>query len=308
MPVALILDDESADNSSIMSHTATHYRGEILTLVHCDDQHSTSHHHQSPYSCVVPMFYDDSEYEDEEEYWSDCEDDDIIEDDAMVDDDDKKAGFVVTTSAMRQTASVQQQQHHQASLMKALFILSHASVDVRDILAVMRAMPWEANVQCFACEKLWVASWDDDTAVQLVAQGGIQLVLEAMSRFPASERLQQCACETLQNVAALDKEESDLEQSPQAEICQRGGTGLLVQAMLNHIHNHSLQLCGCTTLTSLAADHPENHSIIRAEGAVDAILQALRCHGSHQASVADGARQALGALGVRDRADQEMMC
>jgi hypothetical protein len=296
-----------------MPHTATLNRGGTLTLVHRDDPQITSQHNQSPYSCVVPMSYDDSEYEDDEEYWSDSQDDADIEDGAMVGDDDnnKKAGFIVTSPAMKQTASAQQQQQQQqqqqASLMKALFILSHAAVDVLDILAVMRAMPWEANVQCLACEKLWVASWDDDTAVQLVAQGGIQLVLEAMSRFPAYERLQQCACETLQNVAAVDEEESDLERSPQAEICQGGGVGLLVQAMMNHSHSHSLQLCGCTTLTSLAADHPENHSIIRAQGAVDAILQALRCHGSHQASVAEGARQALGALGVRDRAEQEIM-
>jgi hypothetical protein len=304
MPVALILDDESVDYSGVMSQPTTLYHGEIPTFVHCHNQQSTSHHLQSPYSCMVPMLYDDSEHEDEKEYWSDSLDD--SDDVAMLDDEDHKAGFSLRSPTITQTATAQRHQQ-QALLMKALLILSDISVDVQHILAVMRAMPWEPKVQCLACEKLWIASWEDDTAVQMVEQGAIQLVLEAMSRFPRHARLQQCACGTLQNVAAIDDEVSGSEQSPQAEICQRGGVGLIVQAMLNHLYNESLQLCGCITLTSLAVDHPKNHSIIRGEGAVDAILRALRCRCSHQATVAAAARQALMALGFQGHAEQNMI-
>lgn len=176
----------------------------------------------------------------------------------------------------------------------ALEILNSPSAEAQDLLAVMRALPFEPHIQSIACEKLWVQSFDDDQALRLAqAEGGIPLVLDAMARFPHQVHLQHCAGEVLQNIASLG------DAWFAHEICQRGGVTLLVHAMRNHPEHCGLQLCGCVTLASLAEADPNNRDHIRQVGGLDAVLYAKWNH-KDQKAISVGAQQALEASGHED--------
>ncbi|CAB9521933.1 expressed unknown protein [Seminavis robusta] len=278
MPVALILDisnsyddDDEAEMMLMMAPPTTLPKDDLpgAQMVPC----AVVNHKEITKTSSVSV--DDGYTDDDNSEYDDWSYDSGADNDGMLlDENDTHATPAVYAQQQPPTAT-------------AYEILTNPSVEIHDILAVMRALPMDPHLQCLALEKLWVLCYEDADAEELVHLQGIQLVLEAMSRFPRYERLQQCACETLQNVAALEPLPGG---TVQQEICQRGGVGLMVQAMRHHA---SLQLCVCTTLISLAMDQPENHAIIREEGAVDAMVQALQ-----HPNAAWGARQALEALGV----------
>lgn len=121
------------------------------------------------------------------------------------------------------------------------------SDNVEEILAAMKRAPADTAVQVFGCERLWVLSWEDDTAVEIGRLHGVPILLEAMTRFPENVHLQLSAAETLQNLAAVSDTNRD-------EICSLGGVALLLQAMMRHLGCTSIQLSGCTALASLAKE------------------------------------------------------
>lgn len=174
---------------------------------------------------------------------------------------------------------------------EALHILLSPSAEIDDIMAAMKALPNNAEIQALACEKLWVQSWDEENAEELGRTDGIPLVLQAMMRFPSHARLQAGACETLQNVAAAN------EWNCRA-IWQNGGVHLLVHAMMHFPHSAKLQFSGCTTLTSLvtASQDTTSRDFILHAGALTAIMQALQRYRDTE-SVATAAYEALEALG-----------
>lgn len=200
-----------------------------------------------------------------------------------------------TTSASNVTTNTHQALH---LLSAALDILNAPSAEILDFLAVLRALPYEPDIQRMACERLWVESFEDDEALRLAQEGGIALVTTAMARFPHDVRLQHCAAEVLQNIAALEDEWYA------HELCERGAVELLIGAMKNHNKHYSLQLCGCTTMASLAEVSVAHQDYIRRVGGVEAIRQAQWFHGTHPA-VVEGARQALEALGCNQEDDDD---
>ena len=175
-------------------------------------------------------------------------------------------------------------------LQTALKIMNSSAAHEGDILAVMRSLPGEVEVQRLACQKLWVLSWDDDTAEQLGQWGAISMVLHAMARFPYDLPLLHAAAETLQNLAATSEWNC-------RELCRLGGLHLIVQAMRHNMDHSGLQLCGCATMESVAllAQDDLKAFILQARG-LEIMLCVLHCHGTNQ-TVLVGARQALEAMG-----------
>lgn len=279
MPAALILDDDNNQGMLSLASAAPtaqaagnkppnlQYGGDIT----CEHSSSRSA------AFVVPMASDDQDLSTSS---SSANTDEPDCDVSQVGEDPKstRAQHVETSSLVH----------------AALDILNCTSSETLDLLAVMRALPCEPRIQSMACERLWVQSFEDEEALRLVEEGGVAMVVNAMARFPLHAHLQHCAGEILQNVAALEEEKWH-----KHEICARGGVTLLVQAMKIHSRNHSIQLCGCITMANLAESNTRNQEHIRQVGGVEAVLQARWYHGNYL-TVAEGARQALEALGYDD--------
>lgn len=189
---------------------------------------------------------------------------------------------------------------------EAMKVLKSSTSDLFDILAVLKHLPHDAYIQTKACEKLWILSWDDETAMTIGrTKHGIPLILHAMTRFPTHSHLQQCAAQTLQNLAALNQYNCQ-------QIIKLGGVKLLSQAMKRDlVYNMkatadktttttSLQICGCSTIASLAESTGTSISYrnkIMSDGGADAVLHASRCFALTDPNVVMVATQALHALG-----------
>ncbi len=177
------------------------------------------------------------------------------------------------------------------SSMEALRHIDSESAEAVDILSAMRRGCHDEIVQVRGCEKLWVLSWDDETAAAIGRVGGIPIVLEAMVRFPNNAHLQQCACETLQNLAA-DEYNSDV-------ICDIGGVRVVVEVMARHFDIAGIQQCCCNALANIASSPMHRNVIIQAGGGLAVISAAQRF--AEEESVLEGAYEALRALGCEPR-------
>lgn len=154
------------------------------------------------------------------------------------------------------------------SVRNALYSLIDGSNDIVDILFAMKRVPHDPIIQERGCERLWILSWEDDNAISIGRVGGITVIMAAMARFPRNSYLQQCACEAMQNLIALD-------EYNRREIAEQGGIDLIVGAMMNHVTVAGIQQSGCTALASMAASKEFNTDICRA-GGVHALLLAAR--------------------------------
>lgn len=150
----------------------------------------------------------------------------------------------------------------------ALHALIDGNNDIVDILFAMKRVPLDPLIQERGCERLWILSWEDENAISIGRVGGITIILAAMARFPKNSYLQQCACESLQNLAALD-------EYNRREIAEQGGIDLIVRSMVNHVTVAGIQQSGCTALASMAASGEFNKDICRA-GGVHALILASR--------------------------------
>lgn len=173
------------------------------------------------------------------------------------------------------------------STVEALRNIASESAEAVDILSAMRRGFQDEIVQVRGCEKLWVLSWDDETAAAIGRVGGIPIVLEAMVRFPNNAHLQQCACETLQNLAA--------DEYNSAVICDLGGVRVVVDVMARHFHIAGIQQSCCNALANLASSPVHRDHIIQAGGGLAVISAAQRF--ADEESVLGGAYEALRALG-----------
>lgn len=161
------------------------------------------------------------------------------------------------------------------------------SDDILEVLTVMKCFLFDTLVQERGCERLWILSWDDENALAIGRVGGIRVLLNALQVFASNGHLQQCGCETLQNLAAV----SDWNRR---EIADMGGIALVVQAMVRHSHHAGIQQSACSALSNLAAAKDLQGDIVRV--GLSAILLAARNFAEH-ASVVAAATEAVTALG-----------
>lgn len=166
-------------------------------------------------------------------------------------------------------------------------IIRDRSEDVFEILFLMRLYSFEEKVQEQGCERLWVHSWDDETAASIGRVGGIPRIIQAMLLFPNNSSLQRSGCEILQNLAVNSFNRSI--------IVDQGGAALIVQAMMRNLDCAGMQQCGCIGLASLASSPELRGDILRSGAAQAVILASRRFTGDEMMYRA--AYQALLALG-----------
>jgi len=174
---------------------------------------------------------------------------------------------------------------------RALCVLQKKSIETVDILYIMKRIPYDAVVQERACERLWILSWEDDNAVCIGRVGGIPLLLTAMARFPHNGHLIQCACETLQNLCAVN----DFNRH---EVAELGGVALIVQGMMRHEKVAGIQLCSCGALANVVASRSKYLlKVLLESGALDAVMSAA-VQFSTEESVLRAAYDVFAAMGV----------
>jgi hypothetical protein len=198
------------------------------------------------------------------------------------------------SAARRVSQSYLPKDGHDAALHTVLASLhshtSQRSLDLMDVFTAMKLLPHDARVQTQACERLWIFSWEEDTAAAIGRVGGIALLLQAMARFPWNAHLQWCAGEALQNLVWRNDANA-------YEVCERGGVALLLQAMMRHGDHVGMQQCGCTALANLAASPTGAiRAHLVASGCVYVLVRAWqRCATTE--GVVQAAREALHLLG-----------
>lgn len=173
-----------------------------------------------------------------------------------------------------------------SAVVEALSILEDSSFDIAGILSAMKMVPYDYLVQEKACERLWVLSWDEESAVAIGRVGGIELILSAMEHFSNKAHLQLCACESLQNLALIEENRLD--------ILENRGVQLLVQAMIRHRDFVSLQRAGCTAIGNMALSR-ESHKYIAGMGGLHSLVLATK-NFSHEPMVLRAAHEALSTL------------
>ena len=221
-----------------------------------------------------------------------------------------------TTSTSYSTQSPHQQHAKQQATTTitptaAWKVLNSSTAAVQDVLYVMHQFPQFVDLQRLACYKLWIHSYDDETATYIGARDGTSLVLRAMATWSHDVPLLHYACETLNNLCATH-------DSFGAELCRRGGVAMLLQAMLtvtapatttrasNHSDNdksrNQFLVCACQLVASLAtgkapAGHCYRDYILYDMKGLEVFMYLVQLYQHGNAQIVEAAREALSELG-----------
>eukprot|EP00957_Ditylum_brightwellii_P040021 3028815-Ditylum_brightwellii.AAC.1 len=104
----------------------------------------------------------------------------------------------------------------------------------------MRNFPSDSSIQEWGCKQLWIQSWDDETSCAIGRVGGISSVVDTMLCHRENTKLQQYACEALQNLAVCNDYNRDV-------IVDHGGITAIADAM----HDEKIILAAHQVLTDL---------------------------------------------------------
>lgn len=190
------------------------------------------------------------------------------------------------------------------------------AIDILRILSMLFHSS-DLSVQQAGCERLWILSWEEENAATIGRVGGIPIILRAMSTFPSNSRLQQCACECLQNLTSSLEQDSLFNAR---QICESNGIGLIVQAMIQYPMLAGIQQSGCTALANIvrsfrlstSSEGEQWHycksccSCIQRLGGLQAIISAAETFRDEYA-VASAAQDALKAMEIIASIDSDAM-
>ncbi|CAK8988004.1 Protein aardvark (Suppressor of amiB protein 16) [Durusdinium trenchii] len=150
-------------------------------------------------------------------------------------------------------------------------------VAAEDVLAAMRNHRNSATVQESACGALRNLAANVQDQEKLVQHRGGEDVLAAMRNHRDSVTVQAYACGALHNLA--------MAVGNKLKLAQLGAVEVILAAMRNHRDSAVVQECACGALSSLALNGGPNGAAIRAKGAGELTLEALRRHGSVEPTV-----------------------
>ncbi|KAF2072663.1 hypothetical protein CYY_006023 [Polysphondylium violaceum] len=152
---------------------------------------------------------------------------------------------------------------------------------IKLILQTMKKHPYDAGVQEDACGALGNLTCDspnnfgvysNNNYLEVVEQGGIQLILLAMKNHMLNPGVQYNTSFVLRNLARNDISES--------RVAQEGGIQLIATAMRNHPNHIGIQTQGCGALRNLGCN--DSNKILSAkEGGIGLILKAMKGFSSH---------------------------
>jgi len=152
---------------------------------------------------------------------------------------------------------------------------------IKLILQTMKKHPYDAGVQEDACGALGNLTCDspnnfgvysNNNYLEVVDQGGIQLILLAMKNHMLNPGVQYNTSFVLRNLARNDISES--------RVAQEGGIQLIAIAMRNHPNHIGIQTQGCGALRNLGCN--DSNKILSAkEGGIGLILKAMKGFSSH---------------------------
>ena len=147
-------------------------------------------------------------------------------------------------------------------------------------------------IQEGACGRLgWLATGDDKNRKKVANLGGIEAILKAMNEHAAHAKVQETACEALDNLSFNDDNA--------VKIRNLGGIEALLKAMKDHPAEANVQEKACEALKSLIILNDDNKVTIANLGGVQALLKAMKDHPS-KANVQEKACMALTSLAYDD--------
>lgn len=160
---------------------------------------------------------------------------------------------------------------------------------IRAILAAMKHSGLTEDSQLAACNALLGMCLEARICQEVVAKGGVDVMLQFLRCHLSSESVVAAACKVLQKLALASK--------PRGKICSQGGLVLIERVMRRHLASAEVQENGCFVLCNLALDtkttakdhhsnvkivinamqwHPQNISVL---GAAICTLYNLMCKG-----------------------------
>ncbi|KYQ91052.1 aardvark [Tieghemostelium lacteum] len=152
---------------------------------------------------------------------------------------------------------------------------------IKLILQTMKTHPYDSGVQEDACGALGNLTCDspnnlgvysNNNYLEVVEQGGIQLILQAMKNHLYNPGVQYNTSFVLRNLARNDVSES--------RVAQEGGIQAIATAMRNHPNHIGIQTQGCGALRNLGCN--DSNKILSArEGGISLILKAMKIFSSH---------------------------
>ncbi|CAN0054510.1 unnamed protein product, partial [Hapterophycus canaliculatus] len=105
---------------------------------------------------------------------------------------------------------------------------------------------------------------------QIVEKGGVDLVREAVVKFPLEATVCRTALSLFRNISANDVLKT--------RLLHEGGLRLVLGCMSQHKDDKALQEHGCATMAAMSLRSPSNGAQIVKEGGVTAVLEAMRRH------------------------------
>eukprot|EP00756_Hemistasia_phaeocysticola_P000835 Hpha_TRINITY_DN10602_c0_g2::TRINITY_DN10602_c0_g2_i1::g.156895::m.156895 len=95
------------------------------------------------------------------------------------------------------------------------------------------------------CLVLGTLSWHDGIKAEVAGQGGIEVILDAMRKYPDHSAMQKNGCRAVSQLAYNSEANRD-------RLCEAGGVEAIVVAMRGHPHNDKLLLNAVVALTYLS--------------------------------------------------------
>ena len=127
-------------------------------------------------------------------------------------------------------------------------------------------------MQVSACEALArIAEGTPESAAQMVEEGMIGLVKQAMEAHPEEKYVHVSACEALARIAEGARESA-------VQMVEEGMIGLVKHAMQAHPEEKQVQGRACDALTGIALGGPECAAQMVEEGMIGLIKQAMEVH------------------------------
>mmetsp|Transcript_6996 Transcript_6996/g.13883 ORF Transcript_6996/g.13883 Transcript_6996/m.13883 type:complete len:1437 (+) Transcript_6996:205-4515(+) len=141
------------------------------------------------------------------------------------------------------------------------------------IVRALKEHPTSIVVQEQGLGALRQLAVSEDNQSRIAAAGGIPAVVSAMRTHISHTGIQNKACETLWNLAAVNSDN-------RVKVAEAGGVAAVVQAMQAHLAHAGVQGAGCGALRILASNGNNLHRVVD-EGGPRAIIAAMARHGSN---------------------------
>jgi len=141
-----------------------------------------------------------------------------------------------------------------------------ANGGIEQALEAMRFFPGHAGVQRNGA--MFLAAFSAETRLdsKLVSLGAIKVVVDAMRKFPRSQRVQEHCVQALANIS---------HRSNESKITSLGGIDALLSAMRTHPSAEKVQRYGCAALGNLSASSRAAKDIL-ANGGIEVVLTAMK--------------------------------